>query len=224
MVIFKSLAMMLAVLSILVSPGQAAASPEDLDLCELVAKIQNRYDDITDLQSDFVHHVPVALTGTTIVEKGLFFFRKPVNLRWEYSDPPGKLMVVNPEVLWFYLPDENTLYRQKTETALESQPAARFLTGLEQMDRDFHVSFADPSRDEDGNYLLELRPRESATGFQSLVLSIDGQTFLVSGYRLTDLYGATNRYSFTNLSINRGLPDELFHFDPPPGVHIETLR
>lgn len=216
--------MVLAALLILASAGHGGAPPEDLDLCDVVAMVRDRYDGITDLQADFEHRVPVALTGTTIVERGTFSFRKPANLRWEYSDPPGKMMVVNPEFLWFYLPDENTLYRQRTESALESQPAARFLTGLEQLDRDFHVSFADPSRDGEGNYLLELRPREPSAGFQSLVLSIDGCTFLLSGYTLTDLYGATNRYSFTNLAVNRGLPDALFRFDPPPGVHVETLQ
>lgn len=224
MVTFKSLAMIVAAMSILASPGQASTSPDELGLGDVVAIVQDRYNGITDLQADFVHRVPVALTGTTIVEQGQFSFRKPGNLRWEYSDPPGKMMVVNPEFLWFYLPDENTLYRQRTESALESQPAARFLTGLDQLDRDFHVSFADPSRDSEGNYLLELKPREPSAGFQSLALSIDGCTFLLSGYTLTDLYGATNRYSFTNLSINRGLPDALFHFDPPPGVHVETLH
>ncbi|MCK9230497.1 MAG: outer membrane lipoprotein carrier protein LolA [Syntrophales bacterium] len=222
--IARLLASMLAAMLIHASPGQAAASPEDLDLGEVVAKVQDRYDGIEDIQAAFVHCIPVDLTGTTIVEKGMFYFRKPVNLRWEYSDPPGKLMVIDPEVLWFYLPEENMLYRQKTRSALESQPAARFLTGLQHMDRDFHVSLADPSRDSEGNYLLELKPRGPSAGFESLVLSIDGGTFLLSGYTLTDMYGTTNRYSFTNLSINGGLPDGLFHFDPPPGVPVETLQ
>ncbi|MDD5474905.1 MAG: outer membrane lipoprotein carrier protein LolA [Syntrophales bacterium] len=206
-----------------INPIEVMSSRGEPDLSNVMTEVRSRYDNISDLKADFLHRVPLALTGTALSEKGSFSFRKPANLRWEYSDPPGKMMVMNRQYLWLYLPDDNIVYQQKTETAMASQIAARFLTDLGELDRDFHISFACPSRDDQGNYLIELKPRDPLVGIHTLTLSINSENYLLSGYMLTDHYGTTNSYYFSNISVNIGLSDDLFLFEPPSGVRIEIL-
>lgn len=217
--------MLIPAVILLIVTGMAvsASAAEPPVLSEVISDLQNHYDSLDDLRADFLHQAPVALTGTTLTEKGVFYYKKPSRLRWEYTDPAGKLMVVNPEVTWIYLPNDNRVYRQKTEEALASQMVVRFLTGMGQLEEDFSLSFADPSRDDDGNYHIELKPREYLGGIDSLGLIIDSNTSFLAGYTITDPYGTTSTYTFTDPVINDGLPETLFFDDPPSGAPVEDL-
>ncbi len=189
----------------------------------VIEKLQEFYNNVDDLQAGFLHRAPVALTETTLEERGIFYYKKPSRLRWEYDDPENKLMVVNPEVTWIYLPDDNRVYRQKTDEALSSRIVIRFLSGVGKLEEDFSISFAAPLRDEEGRYRVELVPREYLGGVQKLTVMIDEKTFFIAGYAITDPYGTTSTYTFTDPVINQGLPDELFFQDPPEGARIEDL-
>jgi outer membrane lipoprotein carrier protein len=164
------------------------------------------------------------MTGTTLTERGIFYYKKPKRMRWDYSEPPGKLLIVNPDFMWFYVPEDNQVYIQKTDDALKSQLAVKFLTGLGALKDDFNLSFADPSPSDDkGNYFITLRPKEQTGGIQDLTLTIDRHSYYITGYRLTDMYGSKNSYFFQNISVNNDLPDSLFEYVPPGGVKIERL-
>ncbi|MCK9273663.1 MAG: outer membrane lipoprotein carrier protein LolA [Syntrophales bacterium] len=212
----------LAVFMAMMQFGNDAFSEETLD--HLVMKVQNFYEHTEDFEVSFVHKVPVRITGNIIIEHGTFFYKKPKRLRWEYKEPEGKTIVVNPEFMWFYLPDDNKVFVQETEAALQSQLAVKFLAGLGNLKQDFEITFKEPSHiDKEGNYLINLTPKGPAGGIRNLTLTIDKSEYFVTGYSLTDLYGNKNVYVFQNILINKGLPDSLFEYEPPSGVKIEKL-
>ena len=216
------LILFLAASLVLLCGNRAFSKDESLD--DLIAKVQNLYDSIQDFRVSFIHNVPVKITGTTLTERGIFYYKKPKRMRWDYSEPPGKLLIVNPDFMWFYVPEDNRVYIQKTDTALKSQLAVKFLTGLGTLKDDFTMSFADPSpTDDKGNYFITLRPKEQTGGIQDLTLTIDRGNYYITGYRLTDMYGSKNSYFFQDITINNNPAEDLFHYDPPPGVKVETL-
>jgi len=203
--------------------AESTFSPDSPDLSEIVAGIRDKYDGIEDLQAEFFHQAPVALTGTVLREEGTFYYRKPQRLRWEYREPKGKLLVMNPDVLWLYLPDDNKVYLQKTGEARASRMVAKFLTGEGRLEDDFIISLGEPAGDGKKCYYIDLEPREPFDGIQKITLSVDVDTFLITGYDVTDPYDTTSSYRFTDIAVNRGLPDDLFSCDPPPGVPVEKL-
>ncbi|MEA3470413.1 MAG: outer membrane lipoprotein carrier protein LolA [Thermodesulfobacteriota bacterium] len=194
---------------------------EPLDIDALISKIQGIYEQTDDLQAEFVHQVPLQLTGKTFTEEGTFYFKKPGRMCWDYENPPLKKLVINPEKTWFYIPEDNRVYIQKTKDILTSQIAIRFFTGIGQLRENFGITYSEPEcRDEDGNYLITLKPKEYDEGIQELELSISDESFYVIGYNLKDMYGNLNRYTFKNIKANNDLPKSLFHFTPPPGVEV----
>lgn len=213
----------ISLLSAVTIPVTSPASSEET-LDDLISKIQNLYDRVEDFKVSFIHEVPVRITGKTLVEKGIFSYKKPKRMRWDYTEPPGKAIVVNPDLMWFYMPEDNKVFVQKTETALQSQLAVKFLAGLGNLRQDFDIAFAAPScRDTEGNYLISLTPKDKAGGVQDIILTIDEDEYYVTGYSLTDMYGNKNTYIFRDISLNNHLPDSLFHYDPPAGAEIERL-
>jgi len=216
------LILFLAASLVLLCGNRAFSENEPLD--DLIIKVQNLYDRIQDFRVSFIHKVPVKITGTTLTERGTFYYKKPKRMRWDYSEPPGKLLIVNPDFMWFYVPEDNRVYIQKTETSLKSHLAVKFLAGLGTLKDDFDVAFAHPSpTDNQGNYLITLAPKEQTGGIQDLTLTIDRHNYYITGYRLTDMYGTRNSYFFQDITINNNPAEELFHYDPPPGVKVETL-
>jgi len=195
---------------------------EPLDIDALVVKIQGIYEQTGDLQAEFNHQVPLQLTGKTFTEEGTFYFKKPGRMCWDYEKPPLKKLVINPEKTWFYIPEDNRVYVQKTADILTSQIAIRFFTGIGNLSDNFTIAYSSPQcRDEEGNYLITLKPKKYEEGIQTLELLISGESFYVIGYNLTDMYGNLNRYTFKNITVNNDLPESLFRFTPPPGAEVQ---
>jgi outer membrane lipoprotein carrier protein len=195
---------------------------ESLGIDALISKVQGIYEQTGDLRAEFLHQVPLQVTGKTFTEEGTFYFKKPGRMCWDYKNPPLKKLVINPEKTWFYIPEDNRVFVQKTEYILTSQIAIRFFSGMGNLRENFTITYSSPyCRDEDGNYLISLKPKEYEEGIQALELKISGESFYVIGYNLKDMYGNLNRYTFKNIRVNNDLPESLFYFTPPAGAEIQ---
>jgi outer membrane lipoprotein carrier protein len=220
MILYRKKLFLIVIIAILFTGTPSFSEPLDIDA--LISKIQGIYEQTGDLQAEFIHQVPLQLTGKTFTEEGTFYFKKPGRMCWDYEKPPLKKLVINPEKTWFYIPEDSRVYVQKTEDMLTSQIAIRFFTGIGNLCENFTITYSSPHcRDEKGNYLITLKPKEYEEGIQALELLISGESFYVIGYNLKDMYGNLNRYTFKNIRVNNDLPESLFHFTPPPGAEIQ---
>jgi outer membrane lipoprotein carrier protein len=220
MVRYREIFFITAIISILFTGTPSFSKPLDIDA--LISKIQGIYEQTGDLRAEFIHQVPLQVTGKTFTEEGTFYFKKPGRMCWDYEKPPLKKLVINPEKTWFYIPEDNRVYVQKTEDILTSQIAIRFFSGIGNLSQNFTITYSSPQcRDEEGNYLITLKPKEYDEGIQALELRISGESFYVIGYNLKDMYGNLNRYTFNNITVNNDLPESLFHFTPPAGAEIQ---
>lgn len=194
---------------------------EVLPLKTLIAKIQETYEKTKDLKASFLQEVTMKSMNRTEKEEGVFYFKKPQKMVWDYLKPKKKKLVINPHNTWFHLPDDRVVYLQDTESVLKSKLTIKFLSGLGNLQEDFQVSFpqSDPL-DEEGNYLLRLVPRGADIGMENLSLCIDKDSFQVVQFGFSDTYGNTSRIRFRNVMINGGLPDTLFNFKTPPGTEV----
>ncbi len=99
-------------------------------------------------------------------------------------------------------------------------PAGSFLAGLGRLRQFFTVRSPKPAQmtDEDGNYLIDLKPRKAEPALARLVLIVDPLDYLVRGAQVYDQFGNAVTMKFTKIAANTGLPDRLFAFVPPKGV------
>ena len=194
---------------------------EVLTLKTLITKIQETYETTKDLKASFFQEVTMKSMHRTEKEEGVFYFKKPQKMVWDYLKPKKKKLVINPHKTWFHLPDDRVVYLQDTESVLKSKLTIKFLSGLGNLQDDFQVSFpqSDPL-DGEGNYLLRLVPRNADIGMENLSLCIDKDSFQVIQLGFSDTYGNTSRIRFRNTTINSGLPDTMFTFKTPPGTEV----
>ncbi|GAM11807.1 outer-membrane lipoprotein carrier protein [Geobacter sp. OR-1] len=231
---------------------------------------ESRYSDDTlflyDLSADFVQKTIIAgKTPKEMIADGEFLFknadykhREPLKFRFEYFRPTRHEIVTDGASLWTYLPANRQVILSDMTSFFDPQYADpsrnrgfNFLQGLPRISKDFQISYSPQGRDMNGNYILELTPRQAMETVEKLfiVVNKDAVTRYVQnngrhiinpnnrGNRMKDLSqlafpilsttvidhkGNATVLEFSNIRPNMGLGDLLFTFDIP--ADVQTVR
>ena len=83
---------------------------ELLSLDEVVRRIQDTYEQTGQVKAHFTQTVTLKAMQKTQLEEGTFYFKKPKRMRWVYTKPAAKELVINPEKAWLYVPADKVAY------------------------------------------------------------------------------------------------------------------
>ncbi len=186
------------------------------ELTEVLSKLQERYESITTLESEFTQEVSSRGMGRPETAKGKVWFKKPGKMRWEYSRPAGDLIVGDGRTVWIYQPDLNQAIEREVDAAA-SRMATDFLSGLGDLEREFEARLA-PSKGD--TWRLVLTPRDESPNVKTLALEIDKGSLLIRRTEVTDHFGTETMVEFRETSVNSPAPDALFSFTPPQGARV----
>lgn len=188
---------------------------------ETVNRLQQIYEQTQDFQANFVQETTVKSIRKTDVEEGLVFFKNPKQMLWDYKKPKTKKLIINAQKAWLYLPQDKAVYAQESDKIFKSEALIKFLSGLGKLRNDFTIKYAVPNAtDKNGNYLLQLYPREKGTSYQYLQMTISRNDFHILQVSFDDVMGNATRLKFSGIKMNSGLSSKLFQFQPPPGVSV----
>jgi len=199
---------------------------------------------IFDFQGDFFQQSQIAAIERVQRGRGLVSFRfdyrgtssVPLAMfRWEYQEPTQQEVVSNGQSMWVYLPENRQVILSDIQqvTQQRSDNPMTFLTGLGNLSRDFSVRWAMPDHDQDGNYVLELKPRRVSSLIRSLQIVVDrqavidfvennqvGNYFPIMATTVLDPADNSTTIEFSNIAFNRGLSAGFFEFTRPAGVEV----
>jgi len=245
---------LISVSTVAIAISVAAVSCWAADLEEVVAALQTPFQAetahnrrIRDYSADFFQQSQIASLNrvqqahgkvTVQFDEQLQGEVPKIRFRWEYVQPSAQEIVSNGEQIWVYLPENNQVIVTKTDSAAEAgenNPMA-FLTGLGNLARDFQIVWAEPDRDPDGHYILDLQPRRASALLARLVIVVDRTavethlagsaaagkqvTFPILSTTIYDANGNSSIIAFRNLQINRGPSVSQFNFVVPAGVDV----
>lgn len=197
---------------------------------------------IVDFQADFLQESLIASLDRAQKGKGKVSvkFHRPktenaplTKFRWEYQAPDHQEIVSDGDTMWVYLPENGQVIVSDIDLSSPSRPndPVTFLTGLGNLSRDFTVTWASPDRDADGNYILELQPRQPSAMIERMLIVVPRQAvrqggadakpvFPMLSTTVYDPSGNRTTIAFRNVLVNRGFPDSFFRFTPPEGVEV----
>lgn len=196
---------------------------QEVNLETLVLKIQETYERTDDFKSAFTQETTIKSLNKTERESGVVYFKKPRKMRWVYSKPKSKELVIGPRKSWLFIPEDRMAYLQDSESLLKSKVTVKFMSGIGKLAEDFDIRYAESGMKE-GPYRLELKPKAYVEGVEKLFLTVNRENYHISSVLLTDVYGNVTKTTFSNTEFNRNLPDSLFTFKPPAGVDIIDLN
>jgi len=188
---------------------------------DTIEKLQRTYEKINDFQANFFQETTIKSIKKTEIEEGIVFFKNPRNMLWNYTKPNEKKMVINRQKAWLYLPQEKVAYVQKADNVFQSKILIKFLSGLGKLKDDFAISYAEPNAlDKNGNYLLQLTPLDKSNALNPFQITVDKSAFYIVQVSFNDVLGNSTILKFSKISINNGISDKLFQFQPPAGTSI----
>jgi chaperone LolA len=204
----------------------AAPSPASAQaLDDVVREIEGVYGRMTDLRADFTQTAFNKSLNQTIPARGTVYLKKGGKLRWEYTEPTAQEIVSDGKKLWVYTPTLNQANVADAPEALAG-PAGSFLAGLGRLRTEFQVRFLNPAqpKDADGNWALDLTPKQPLPTLTRLILSVDPKSWEIRKAVVHDQFENTVTMRFTKMAVNSGLPERTFTFVAPKGVVIVPLK
>lgn len=188
---------------------------------EILEIIQNQYTNTFDLEANFSQEYIGKVMRQPQKGEGKVYFKKRGMLRWDYQIPKQQL-ISDGQTLWFYQPEENQVVVSDVSKMIKE---FGFLTGEGDLRRDFKlIETKEQSSKKEGNFILELIPRETHPSLTKVVLTVDKRTYLVIQTDIFDGLGNVTRTRFSEIRTNVKLPNTLFQFVIPPGVEILKVQ
>ncbi|PYO17769.1 MAG: outer membrane lipoprotein carrier protein LolA [Candidatus Rokuibacteriota bacterium] len=216
----NAVALLFACLALVTPSAVPAETLEDV-----VRDLEAAYSRMTDLRAEFTQTAFNKSLNQTIPAQGTVYLKKGGRLRWEYTEPTPQEIVSDGRKLWVYTPALNQVNVGDAPEALAG-PAGSFLAGLGRLRAEFDVRFLNPAqpKDDGGNWVLDLTPKQPLPTLARLILAVDAKTWELRTAVVYDQFENTVTMRFAKVAINSSLPDQLFTFVTPKGVATVPLR
>ena len=135
-------------------------------------------------------------------------------MRWEYSDPKGKLAVADGKFFWTYYPDRNHVDKMALRDSDDSPIA--FLLGKLHFDKEFRNLQA---RREAADTRITAEPKSDNLPYSAVefLVAADGR---IRALKVTRFDNAIMNYTFDQEKVGPKLDDKLFQFQVPKGAEV----
>jgi len=202
-----------------------------IDVLEGSAKLEALIDRVVEHQralrslcADFVQLKESALLLEAVESSGVFLFRAPDLVRWDYRRPDAMVVLFAGDTVTTFHPDQARAERLKVSK--KQRRFVRVLAGTQPLDdltSQFSVTLADPGGD--AHYRLILRPVGAMLKkrLHSLEIEVDRGLFLPVVIKYNEADGDSTRYEFHNLVINPEIGTSRFDLEFGADVRLETL-
>ncbi|MCX7895110.1 MAG: outer membrane lipoprotein carrier protein LolA [Thermoanaerobaculum sp.] len=159
------------------------------------------------------------------VARGVFYFRAPEQVRWDYQEPRNMTVLVTSRFMITFRPQERMA--EKVELGRSQRKLFSYLSASEpvtNLSRHFAFALRDPGGDADLVLLLQPVTHQLKKRIASVELIIERKSFLPIRVSYTETDGDLTTYQFSQVRINEPVPDGVFTLDLPPGVRVVELK
>lgn len=185
------------------------------DLHTLARQVDKHYNQLRSLRSGFTESYEGL--GIRRSESGTLTLLKPGRMRWDYSQPQGKLFLLDGKFAWFYSKGDPQVQRVPAKQLDDLRSPLRFLLGHTELEKELTglTMTAAPG----SQFLLSgaVRGQEKRLKRLSVTVTAAGT---ITGIEIEEVDGALTRFRFTGEQTNPSLPDTIFRFTPPAGVPV----
>jgi outer membrane lipoprotein carrier protein len=192
-----------------------SAFAADVRTASLLKTVEQRYNRADSLQVLF--REDYMRTGhARRSESGTLELRKPGRMRWEYSDPKGKLGVCDGKMFWVYYPQENRVEKTPLKETDDLQTPIAFLLGKLHFDKEFRNIEGKP---EGSDTRITAQPKSDNLPYSAVefLVAPEGR---IREVKVTRFDNSIMVYTFDQEKLNPRLEDKLFRFQAPSGAEV----
>jgi outer membrane lipoprotein-sorting protein len=222
----KLLAALLVLFSVTLSVhGQQLDSESESDRFQITSVndvkklMEQAFESIQDYTADIVW------VNGNVEYFGTISYKRENKFLIEFEEPEDQVIVSNGEYLYLYIPYLRIVVQQLLGEATESSLLATSSSqaGLSKMFNEYAFSFADSNGLQPFGstmaYHLKLYQKRPKVGFKSMDLWVSKQGYILQSNGVSPS-GVNVNLSFSNIQVNRELPDHIFEFEVPADAQI----
>jgi outer membrane lipoprotein carrier protein len=149
-------------------------------------------------------------------ESGTMLLKKPGRMRWTYSEPAGKVFVLDGKYAWFYAPGDAQVQRLPASDLDDLRSPLRFLLGHTQLEKELAGLTVTPR---DGGYSLSGVPRGMEKRISSITLDVSA-VGVIRSMVIEEVEGSRTSFAFSHEEPNAQVTPGDFIFSTPAGVPV----
>jgi outer membrane lipoprotein carrier protein len=153
-------------------------------------------------------------------EAGTLMLRKPGRMRWEYSQPKGKLFISDGKALWLYTPSDNRAERMKLQESEDMRAPLAFLLGKLNFQKEFRNVEGHPEGDATR---ITAEPKSDSLPYQAVEFVVADQG-RIREVKVTAFDKSILDFTFDQEKVNPPLDSKLFEFTLPVGTVVEATQ
>ena len=186
-----------------------------LTAAALAERIDKHYNSLHSLEVRFTQQYEGM--GMNRKEAGVLLLKKPGRMRWTYSQPAGKLFVLDGKNGYFYSPGDTEVQRVPVKKLDDMRSPLRLLLGHAKLEQELTGLAIAPQAD--GTYLLTGIPKglEKRVAAFSVSATADG---VIRAMKVEETDGITNAFVFADERPDATASDAEFVFNAPGGVKV----
>jgi outer membrane lipoprotein carrier protein len=183
----------------------------------IAQRVDHHYNNLHSLEVHFVQNYEGM--GMHRHEAGVLLLKKPGKMRWTYTQPDGKLFILDGHDGYFYSPGESEAQKVPEKQLDDLRSPLQFLLGHTELEKELKNLTVTPAGN--GLYTLAGVPKglEQRVASLKVTVTADGT---IRAMTIEETDGVTNTFDFSGEADNVPAPNSAFVFAPPPGVHVVT--
>jgi outer membrane lipoprotein carrier protein len=188
----------------------------------IARRVHAFYAQTRDFSASFHQHYLYVSLGRAEDSEGIVQVKKPGLVRWDYAKPEKRTLYLEGKTLWTWRPDDQEAQVKRNFGGEQLSSAFTFLWGKGDLLKEFAPRAVPAPEGLPHGEGLELKPLKPTPGVQKLLFVV-GKEGQVLASVVTNSQGDVNQIVFSDPKANQGLPDSLFHFEPPKGSYVQEF-
>lgn len=173
--------------------------------------LAKRSKEISSVTADFVQSKHITSIDETIVSKGVFFYKKAGNVRFDYASPKVMSIIMSPDKLHIISSGKTTTFsldKQKGLSDLARVMEACMGGDINKIPKTYRVSY----RLQAGKHTLSIVPKskEILGPYLKIELFLNESDYSLDKMVLYERTNDFTTYKFSNLALNNSLSGKMF--------------
>lgn len=191
----------------------ASSVPESTS--DLIKQVQNRYNSAKTLSVRFVESYSIE-GHKRRPETGTLSLRKQGKMRWDYTQPAGKLFISDGKEIYLYTSEDNRVEKVPLKDTEDMRAPLAFLLGHLDMKKEFQ-NFQTRSAGTD--VLLDASAKSDRVPYKNVEMLIAPDAS-IRQLKVMGRDESVLEFTFSDEKLNPSISDAFFHFTPPPGAEV----
>jgi outer membrane lipoprotein carrier protein len=186
---------------------------------DIAKKTEQKLRSLFSFQAEFKQTYYSSSVSTPLEEYGKVTYKKPGLMKWTYTQPEEKIILLMENKIQYYFIEDNQLLIQDIKEEEQGQNIMSLLSGKTDISKDYFIETDQESNQNKETYHIKLIPKQNDVE-NFILLDIDKKSMFITKATFYDWAGNKQEFEFKHIETNIDLPEKTFILNVPDNTEI----